>query len=46
MTEMLDTDALREISNYIESLPNAPDNTNGSELIDFAAQTAREISEN
>lgn len=43
MNHILAADELRETSEYIESLSNAPDNTNGAELTEYAAQLCREI---
>ena len=40
---ILAEDKLRETSTYIESLSNAPDNTNGAELDRFSAELIREI---
>lgn len=41
--EILTAEALRETSEYIESLSNAPDNTNGAELDRFSVELIREI---
>ena len=43
MHMILDVDKLRETSDYIEGLSAAPDNTNGAELIKYAADLCREI---
>lgn len=40
---ILAADDLRETSEYVESLSNAPDNTNGQELIKYAAEICRDI---
>lgn len=42
---ILPEEALRETSEYIESLSNAPDNTNGAELDRFSAELIREIND-
>lgn len=43
MHNILTAEELLETSEYIESLSNAPDNTNGEELIEYAAELLREI---
>lgn len=43
---LLDEEQLHETAEFIESLSNAPDNTNGTELDEYAAQLVREINEN
>lgn len=40
MHDILDADELRKTADYISKLP---DNTNGKELIDYAANICREI---
>ena len=40
---ILTADDLSETNEYIESLSNAPDNTNGAELDRFSAELIREI---
>ena len=45
MNTILDTDKLDETADYIEDLTDAPDNTNGAELIEYAARSCREINE-
>ena len=45
MNIILDTDKLNETVDYIEDLTDAPDNTNGAELIKYAARLSREINE-
>lgn len=45
MNTILDTDKLNETADYIEDLMDAPDNTNGAELIEYAARLCREINE-
>lgn len=41
--EILTAEALRETSEYIESLSNAPSDTNGVELDRFSAELIRDI---
>lgn len=41
--DILTADELCEMSEYIESLSNAPDNTNGAELTEYAAKICYEI---
>lgn len=41
--DILTADEIYEMSEYIESLSNAPDNTNGEELIEYAAKICFEI---
>lgn len=43
MHTILDADKLRETTDYIESLSDTPDNTNGAELTEYAAALCREI---
>lgn len=43
MSNILGADDLRETSDYIKSISNAPDNTNGAELMEYAAELCREI---
>lgn len=45
MNTILDTDKFNETAEYIEDLTDAPDNTNGAELIEYAARLSREINE-
>lgn len=45
MHNILDDDELREMAYYIEDLSDAPDNTNGAELTEYAAELCREINE-
>ncbi len=40
---ILAAEELRETFEYIETLTNAPDNTNGAELDRFSAEIIREI---
>lgn len=42
---ILATEEIQETSEYIESLANAPDNTNSAELMNFAAEIIREINQ-
>lgn len=43
MDNILTAEDIRETSEYVESLSNAPDNTNGAELTEYAARICREI---
>lgn len=43
MHTILDAEKLRETTDYIEKISDAPDNTNGAELTQYAAKVAREI---
>lgn len=40
---ILGENEIRETADYIEDLTDAPDNTNGAELIEYAARLCREI---
>ena len=42
---ILGENEIRETADYIEDLTYAPDNTNGAELIEYAARLCREINE-
>lgn len=41
MHNILDADDLRETADYIESISDAPDNTNGAELTEYASKLCR-----
>lgn len=43
MNKILDMDKFRETADYIEKISDAPDNTNGVELTEYAAALCREI---
>lgn len=45
MHTILNVDELREMTDYIEKISDAPDNTNSAELIEYAANLCREINE-
>ena len=45
MYDILAAEDLCETTDYIESLSNAPDNTNGAELDRFSMELIREINE-
>lgn len=43
MHTILNADELRETTDYIEKISDAPANTNGAELTEYAAELCREI---
>lgn len=43
MHTILNAEKLRETADYIEKISDAPDNTNGAELTEYAANICREI---
>ena len=43
MHNILNADELRETEDYISHVSDMPDNTNGKELTEYAAQLCREI---
>lgn len=45
MHNILDADDLRETADYIESISDASDNTNGAELTECSARLCRESNE-
>lgn len=45
MHTILNVDELREMTDYIEKISDAPDNTNSAELTEYAATLCREINE-